>query len=212
MSTTQQPDPRNSGHGHVVPRPDGMRARCGGPGLCKVCQHDRALLESRVTQQPELSAPASLDPIEDLMTKVQAFGLACWTREDKELQITMQDEIRSDIASLAQAAVLADRERRGNPRQLIERWKGDDKIESPFNACQHKGYCLGLKGGLEKRAPLSDVTDSMLQAAMKEAVKVGLVPKFCIGEDEYLKQWKAVESVLKVAIGAAPSKLEDSHG
>lgn len=24
----------NAGHGHVWPRPDGVKARCGGPGLC----------------------------------------------------------------------------------------------------------------------------------------------------------------------------------
>jgi hypothetical protein len=28
---------RNVGHGHVHPRPDGRRARCGGPGLCGSC-------------------------------------------------------------------------------------------------------------------------------------------------------------------------------
>lgn len=27
----------NMGHGHVKPRPDGMKARCGGPAICKVC-------------------------------------------------------------------------------------------------------------------------------------------------------------------------------
>lgn len=26
-----------SGHGHVTPRADGFRARCGGPGMCAVC-------------------------------------------------------------------------------------------------------------------------------------------------------------------------------
>jgi hypothetical protein len=25
------------GHGHVYPRPDGARARCGGPGICPEC-------------------------------------------------------------------------------------------------------------------------------------------------------------------------------
>lgn len=30
----------NSGHGHVTPRPDGIRARCGGPGLCRECQQE----------------------------------------------------------------------------------------------------------------------------------------------------------------------------
>jgi hypothetical protein len=34
-----RPDPGalNVGHGHVHPRPDGRRARCGGPGLCGTC-------------------------------------------------------------------------------------------------------------------------------------------------------------------------------
>lgn len=31
----------NVGHGHVFPRPDGMKARCGGPGLCPECNRDR---------------------------------------------------------------------------------------------------------------------------------------------------------------------------
>lgn len=35
----------NSGHGHVWPRPDGSRARCGGPGMCSVCSVDRIELD-----------------------------------------------------------------------------------------------------------------------------------------------------------------------
>lgn len=31
-------------HGHVWPRHDGARARCGGPAACEVCQHERRLL------------------------------------------------------------------------------------------------------------------------------------------------------------------------
>lgn len=29
---------RKNGHGHVNPRPDGIKARCGGPGLCADCK------------------------------------------------------------------------------------------------------------------------------------------------------------------------------
>jgi hypothetical protein len=32
----------NTGHGHVFPRPDGVRMRCGGPGICKECALDLA--------------------------------------------------------------------------------------------------------------------------------------------------------------------------
>lgn len=45
----QQPQPiataprnPNSGHGHVWPRPDGVRMRCGGPGVCPECSRDLA--------------------------------------------------------------------------------------------------------------------------------------------------------------------------
>lgn len=31
----------NEGHGHVRPRPDGVRARCGGPGICSACSHEQ---------------------------------------------------------------------------------------------------------------------------------------------------------------------------
>jgi hypothetical protein len=32
----------NTGHGHVFPRPDGAKARCGGPALCSECAADQA--------------------------------------------------------------------------------------------------------------------------------------------------------------------------
>lgn len=40
-------DPLNTGHGHVFPRPDGVRARCGGPGLCAECSRDAAKASAR---------------------------------------------------------------------------------------------------------------------------------------------------------------------
>lgn len=35
------------GHGHVWPRPDGMVARCGGPGICSECDRDAARMKRR---------------------------------------------------------------------------------------------------------------------------------------------------------------------
>lgn len=32
----------NTGHGHVIPRADGAKARCGGPALCLACQIEKA--------------------------------------------------------------------------------------------------------------------------------------------------------------------------
>jgi len=37
----------NTGHGHVWERPDGVKARCGGPGLCSTCALDAARVAAR---------------------------------------------------------------------------------------------------------------------------------------------------------------------
>lgn len=37
----------NTGHGHVWPRPDGMKARCGGPAICTQCALDAGRLQGR---------------------------------------------------------------------------------------------------------------------------------------------------------------------
>lgn len=47
-AVAQHLDPANSGHGHVRPRPDGVRARCGGPAICAVCQREQAREDDRV--------------------------------------------------------------------------------------------------------------------------------------------------------------------
>jgi hypothetical protein len=39
---------RNVGHGHVFRRPDGERAQCGGPALCRECAED---LGKQATQE-----------------------------------------------------------------------------------------------------------------------------------------------------------------
>lgn len=47
-----KPQPNsNTGHGHVWKRPDGMKARCGGPGMCAECSRDKAALTA--APQPE---------------------------------------------------------------------------------------------------------------------------------------------------------------
>jgi hypothetical protein len=35
------------GHGHITPRADGVKARCGGPAFCKTCQREQAANEAR---------------------------------------------------------------------------------------------------------------------------------------------------------------------
>lgn len=43
------------GHGHVVPRPDGFKARCGGPALCMQCRREQLALDA--LRRPATPAP-----------------------------------------------------------------------------------------------------------------------------------------------------------
>lgn len=49
---------RNTGHGHVFPRPDGVRSRCGGPATCDDCHADH---EAKVKAEV-LTVAAGADP------------------------------------------------------------------------------------------------------------------------------------------------------
>lgn len=46
-----------------------------------------------------------------------------------------------------------------------------------------------------------EVTQEMLNAAMKKAVETGLVPKVCDPES-YLKHWNAMKACLEAAMAA----------
>jgi hypothetical protein len=45
----------NSGHGHVLPRPDKAKARCGGPSMCQQCAGDQEALATNAI--PGTAAP-----------------------------------------------------------------------------------------------------------------------------------------------------------
>lgn len=55
MITKSDAAQENTGHGHVYPRPDGIRARCGGPGICAECSREaarKASGETTITPTP----------------------------------------------------------------------------------------------------------------------------------------------------------------
>ena len=53
----------NKGHGHVWNRPDGLKARCGGPSMCRECALDLAqarALGTRPSNRPDNFAEKAL--------------------------------------------------------------------------------------------------------------------------------------------------------
>ncbi|WP_337229041.1 hypothetical protein, partial [Pseudomonas aeruginosa] len=49
----------NVGHGHVFPRADGVKMRCGGPGLCSECAADAYRARATLAQPSPPPHPAS---------------------------------------------------------------------------------------------------------------------------------------------------------
>jgi hypothetical protein len=68
-----------SGHGHVTPNPDGSKARCGGPGLCRQCSQEL------YAQQPvnALKAHVSISDAEfDAWLKENSGQFRHWLAKD----------------------------------------------------------------------------------------------------------------------------------
>lgn len=57
------------GHGHVTPRPDGAKARCGGPAICATCRAEQAAASvATVTIEADASgAVAALTEMQTLL-------------------------------------------------------------------------------------------------------------------------------------------------
>lgn len=50
-------------HGHVIPNPDGLRARCGGPALCPDCKlHENILTLIKIVEQSHDDLNVAVEP------------------------------------------------------------------------------------------------------------------------------------------------------
>ncbi|MFW4816088.1 hypothetical protein DZ978_002480 [Pseudomonas aeruginosa] len=59
----------NVGHGHVFPRADGVKMRCGGPGLCSECTADASRARAALAQP----SPALPPFAEKVLAKLRRF-------------------------------------------------------------------------------------------------------------------------------------------
>lgn len=91
------------GHGHVTPRPDGAKARCGGPGLCAVCSREQAALRGK--PEPLITLERIVCPVDgcgwlhtrippmvepDALASVFGVGVMSAVAKARELQETEQ--------------------------------------------------------------------------------------------------------------------------
>lgn len=74
----------NSGHEHVWERPDGVKARCGGPTLCTECRDDaaKALIARGPQNQP---------PEEKLYRAIADYKVVLADESEAEMEVTLDD-------------------------------------------------------------------------------------------------------------------------
>lgn len=81
-------------HGHVVPRADGVKARCGGPAVCKVCQAEQ--------------------------DKTSTLMLLSMTREERDAARARVAELETDLADACASAQREELRANGYSHRLAE--------------------------------------------------------------------------------------------
>lgn len=99
--------PIMDGHGHVRPRIDGQRARCGGPRICKKCQAEAANMADPWQLVADLAAE-----VEKLRAEVQRQREGDWSKLSRTLHNaeTERDRLRAEVARMRDIMPYAFRE------------------------------------------------------------------------------------------------------
>lgn len=124
-------DERNTGHGHVFLRPDGVRARCGGPGLCKECSADQA--RSALERKPADDIP-DFTPGNGNRAERRATGLLAQLQAD----LTARDQRIDDLESQFMPDLHSRPEERGEPEKEpcggcgVPGWTGNCPLCIPY--------------------------------------------------------------------------------
>ena len=66
----------NVGHGHVIKRPDGVVARCGGPRICPECARDLAHQQGQKGDRPTDHTAAIAEAAREIVAVINAAEAA----------------------------------------------------------------------------------------------------------------------------------------
>ena len=69
-----------SGHGWVIPNPNGVKARCGGPALCSACALEKVRADIAAAGRPDDRAAVAAEIARAIEKSVCAPGEQCVER------------------------------------------------------------------------------------------------------------------------------------
>ena len=106
----------NAGHGHAWERPDGHKARCGGPRICPMCAEDAAMVAAAL-EKAKGPDPHPLKTEATTATEV----LALVESDDPVLKAGIAGGLRDGALIELAYALIADRKDRADAAALEAR-------------------------------------------------------------------------------------------
>lgn len=129
-------NPTNAGHGHVRPRPDGNRMRCGGPRLCKVCAAEAASL----TNPAHLVRGLLAENEEAAREREETLReLSAWTHSLLEREVTAM-AVTEDLQRKLGEVVATIRRLDADPGMYY-----DDRVDSMAEALESIRQSVGME-------------------------------------------------------------------
>lgn len=102
-----------NGHGHIVPRADGAKARCGGPGICTECTVEQVRHEQAATGAERISADQT-GP-DDRAVDIKILQNRCDVADEMLAKLIDDIGTGAGVASLRRQALDIKSELRGVP-------------------------------------------------------------------------------------------------
>jgi hypothetical protein len=158
------------GHGHVTPRPDGARARCGGPGLCPECSREQAAKASSGAGRNRYTVSA---PVPRDTDQLEAARITSRLRDELErlaadagdvlvgditLALDQGDAFGASDGVLTASAAGAPRDEPAKPSA----WR--PKVLVDFDGVVHR-YSKGWADGTVYDPPMPGASDALAELA-----------------------------------------------
>ncbi len=175
----------NVGHGHVFPRADGVKMRCGGPGLCSECAADAyraraALAQPSPVQELDFSKPLETengDPVKWICADVIEYKSArICVAQDTGLVYSSPYiglKIRNVIPEQAEAErpeVVAWRYGFSggivSDKACLDEWKSGGEYQSLMTVAQHERIVGALRARLQAAEDRADTLEHRMMGMM----------------------------------------------
>ncbi|HHW2792196.1 hypothetical protein ACM79O_27900 [Pseudomonas aeruginosa] len=180
----------NVGHGHVFPRADGVKMRCGGPGLCSECAADASRARAALAHRSEFHQHL----------KECADEVATWPSYKREA-LTQPSPAQAEKAEVERPEVAEVAFVLRNIGAMDAEDIDGDNVDLRFEDAEGRdtGCDVSIVEYAEKAADLFEQHDRIVGALRAENAKLS----------EALDRWPLIRDSLKLRLADALARVEE---